>query len=80
MTKVDFYLLSGVGQDARETMACKLIDKAYQLQHKIYVHTESQQDAKRLDDLLWTFRPGSFIPHSIYHAPQEVPHSNSMSL
>lgn len=72
MTKIDFYLLSGTGPNAREAIACKLIDKVYQLKHQVYVHTESQQDAQRLDDLLWTFRPGSFIPHSVY-SPGSTP-------
>jgi len=65
MTKIDFYVLSEFGQQAREAMACRLIDKVYQMQHRVYVHTESQQDAQRFDDLLWTYRPGSFIPHCI---------------
>jgi DNA polymerase-3 subunit chi len=65
MTKVDFYLLAGAGQDAREIMACKLIDKIYQLNHKVYVHTDSPEDANRIDELLWTLKPGSFIPHNI---------------
>jgi len=72
MTKVDFYILAGSGTSAREAMACKLIEKVYQLQHRVYVHTESQQDAQRLDELLWTFRPGSFIPHSIYSTGSNI--------
>ena len=65
MTKIDFYVLSGEGRQAREAMACRLIDKIYQLDHQVFVVTESQQDAQRIDDMLWTFRPGSFIPHCI---------------
>jgi len=65
MTKVDFYLLAGQGQDAREAMACKLIEKIYRLNHKIYIHTESDQDSSRIDNLLWTLNPGNFIPHEI---------------
>lgn len=73
MTKIDFYLLSATGQNARDTMACKLIDKVYRLQHKVYVHTESQEEARRLDDYLWTFRPGSFIPHGIHLPGKDQP-------
>jgi len=65
MTKIDFYLLSQSGQDACETMACKLIEKIYQLKHKVYIHTHSEQDAARIDNLLWTQKPGNFIPHEI---------------
>lgn len=70
MTKVDFYLLAGTGQNARETMACKLIEKIYNLNHKVYVHTGSKQDADRFDDMLWTLKPGNFIPHNLVSANQ----------
>lgn len=71
MTKIDFYLLSGSGQAVREAMACKLVNKVYLMQHQIYIHVSSQQDAARLDDSLWTFTPGSFIPHMIYQPGNE---------
>ena len=73
MTKIDFYLLSSGGQDALDAMACKLIDKVYRLEHKVYVHTKSQDDARRLDDLLWTFRPGSFVPHAVFTPGKSQP-------
>lgn len=65
MTKIDFYLLESAGQDARETMACKLIEKIYKLNHKVYIHADSEQDAARFDNLLWTLKAGNFIPHEI---------------
>lgn len=63
MTKVDFYILAS---GSREQTACKLIEKAYKLGHRIYIHTESKQQAKHVDELLWTFRDGSFVPHEQY--------------
>ena len=48
--------------------ACKLVDKAYQLKHTIYIHTANQPQAQQLDDLLWTFNQGSFLPHSLNSA------------
>lgn len=65
MTKIDFYLLKGSGQSVRETMACKLIEKIYHLNHKVYVHTDSEEDATRFDNLLWTLKAGNFIPHEM---------------
>lgn len=65
MTKVDFYILKDNNAMNRDTLACRLAEKAYQQQHHIYLHTQSQQDAQRLDDLLWTFNQGSFLPHDI---------------
>ncbi len=45
--------------------ACRLIDKVYRLGHKIYIHTAGEDQAKLLDDKLWTFREDSFLPHTI---------------
>ncbi len=63
MTKVDFYILKA---GAQEQLACKLAEKAYGLGHRIYIHTASPQQAQRLDEMLWTFREGSFLPHETY--------------
>ena len=63
MTKVDFYILQS---GSREHTACKLIEKAYSLGHRIYVHAQSEDQLSKIDNLLWTFRAGSFIPHQHY--------------
>lgn len=68
MTKVDFYILDS---GSREQTACKLAEKAYQLGHRVYVHTASETQARHLDELLWTFRDGSFLPHEAYRHGQE---------
>jgi DNA polymerase-3 subunit chi len=60
MTKVDFYILKNGSTDHT---ACKLVEKAYSLGHRVYVHTDSENQAKQIDDMLWTYRAGSFVPH-----------------
>lgn len=65
MPQVSFYLLSSQSQQERTLFACKLIEKAYRKQLFCYVLTESQQQSQQLDNQLWTFRAGSFIPHQI---------------
>lgn len=71
MPKIDFYILS---EGSRLQLACLLIDKAYKNQHRVYIHTENQQDAHQLDELLWTFRDESFIPHNLYgEGPEPAP-------
>jgi DNA polymerase-3 subunit chi len=65
MTKVDFYLLTSCHALICEQFACKLAEKAYRLGHRIYIHVEDQHQAQAMDDLLWTFRQGSFIPHGL---------------
>ena len=65
MTKVDFYILEQHHHEARQRFACRLAEKAWQQGNKVYIHTESAEQSQRLDELLWTFRLGSFIPHSL---------------
>jgi DNA polymerase-3 subunit chi len=65
MTRVDFYVLGDGAGSSPEVLACKLTEKAYKLGHRIYIHTASPEQAARLDDLLWTFRAGSFVPHAL---------------
>ena len=65
MTKVDFYIL---GAGSSEQMACRIAEKAYALGKRIYIHTATTQQARHMDELLWTFREGSFVPHESYQA------------
>ncbi len=65
MARVDFYILSQSGQVPRYAFACRLAEKAYRLEHTVLMHAPSREDAERLDDLLWTFRDGSFVPHHV---------------
>ena len=65
MTQVDFYILETDSDDDRLHLACKIVDKATQLDHHVYIHSTSDDEARQLDELLWTFSQGSFIPHRI---------------
>ncbi len=65
MARVDFYILARGDERARQMLACKLAEKAWRLDHSVYIHTPSRADAERLDELLWTFRDGSFVPHGL---------------
>jgi len=68
MARVDFYVLSQSDEQARRHFACKLAEKAYRLDNTVHIVAASRADAERLDDLLWTFRDGSFVPHHIVTA------------
>ena len=63
MSRVDFYLLSQSGVESRYAFACRLAEKAYRLNNTVQIHAANEQDAHRIDDLLWTIRDGSFVPH-----------------
>ena len=65
MSRVDFYILAGTGEPSRHNFACRLAEKAYRLNHTVHIHTTNRQQAERLDELLWTFRDGSFVPHQL---------------
>ncbi|MCW8972827.1 MAG: DNA polymerase III subunit chi [Gammaproteobacteria bacterium] len=69
MTQVDFYILDDPAADARQRFACRLAEKAWQQGHQVYIHTGDPVLSARLDDLLWTFRQGSFVPHGLDDDP-----------
>ena len=64
--EVVFYVLASQSQQQRQDFVCRLIEKVYRSGHFCYVLTDSVQQAEQLDKLLWTFRPGSFIPHQLF--------------
>lgn len=63
--KIDFYILSGNDNEQRYRTACRLVEKAYTMAHRVHIHGDTVEFAKRIDALLWTFRDRSFIPHEI---------------
>lgn len=69
MTRIDFYLLSANAEE-KERLACRLAEKAFRLGHQVYVLAANRETAQRLDDLLWTFNPGSFVPHTLHAGEQ----------
>jgi DNA polymerase-3 subunit chi len=42
-----------------------LVDKAYGQGHRVYVNAPSDQVARHLDRLLWTYQQSSFVPHGM---------------
>lgn len=65
MSRVDFYKLpEGSGRDR---FACTMAAKAWAKGNRVHVHTQSEETAQKLDDLLWTYRDISFLPHEIYN-------------
>lgn len=63
--RIDFYVVKDQDPQAREQVACRLVNKAFQAGHRICLLAEDANQAKRMDQLLWTFNPGSFIPHTL---------------
>jgi DNA polymerase-3 subunit chi len=65
MSQVDFYVLNASGESSRQHFACRLAEKAYRLNNSVHIQVADQQSATQIDELLWTFRDGSFVPHEI---------------
>ena len=64
-SKADFYVLPSSDPDARGRFLCRLVEKIGALGHQIYIQTPDEQEAKRIDQLLWEYRPEAFIPHHL---------------
>ena len=69
MTRIDFYQTSG----DEHAFACRLIDLVYRKGHRIYVHTATEEQAKILNEQLWTFKEDSYVPHSLHSEAIDVP-------
>lgn len=63
MTRIDFYIVDSEQRTSRALLACRLAEKAYSLKNQIYIYTADELHAQELDELLWTYRSGSFVPH-----------------
>jgi DNA polymerase-3 subunit chi len=63
--RVDFYVIGS--SDARERLefACRLAEKAWLRGHRVFVRTQSDDEARAFDDLLWTYHDRSFVPHEV---------------
>ena len=70
--QVDFYILESTAEQERLRTACRLAEKAWQKGHRVFIHTESTLAAKSVDDMLWTYRQDSFVPHALLRERQET--------
>lgn len=71
MLRVDFYILAP-GSDAPQRFACRLAEKAWLTGNQVLIRAESEFDAEGIDELLWTYRPDSFVPHGLCSRPQDA--------
>ncbi|KTC65417.1 DNA polymerase III subunit chi (plasmid) [Legionella adelaidensis] len=71
--RVDFYLLPTNDVNTVWLTACRLVEKAYLRGHRVFIFCDSQTDAHKIDELLWTFKEDSFIPHNLQGEGPEPP-------
>lgn len=70
--QVDFYILDAEAEHERLRTACRLAEKAWQKGHRVFIHTESMETAGQVDDMLWTYRQDSFVPHALLRDRHDV--------
>ena len=66
MTLVGFYVVQSTQPGDRMRVAARLADKAFSRGHKIFINASDETEAKQLDELLWSFRASSFLPHGLF--------------
>jgi DNA polymerase-3 subunit chi len=70
--QIDFYVLDSPDQSA-EHFACRLAIMAWEQGHNVAVLTADEDDAKSLDEVMWDYPPGRFLPHSRGKAGSDTP-------
>jgi DNA polymerase-3 subunit chi len=73
VTQVDFYILPETTSEARWLFACRLADKAQRMGMRVLVAMDTEAEARQFDELLWTFKPESFIPHQLINGGKPAP-------
>ena len=61
--RVDFYLSEVAGVEARVRLACRIAEKAYLAKQRVVVLCDDAALLSKVDELLWTFGEGTFVPH-----------------
>lgn len=72
MTRIDFYILKNDTEAARLDFCCRLVDKAMRQNNRILINTKTAASSEEIDDLLWSFRPESYVPHMILGLDEEM--------
>ena len=82
MPEATFYQLADSAHEptAQLQTVCRVVHKAYLLAGRASVLCSSEALAKRLDDLLWTFNQGSFIPHMLAPSDEAVVLATDLAL
>jgi len=65
MTHVDFYILPDSQLATAQRYVCKLAENNWQSGKRVLIQTDTAEESKQLDDLLWNLQDSSFIPHGV---------------
>jgi DNA polymerase-3 subunit chi len=70
--QVDFYVLANPTHSAHQ-LACRLAMMAWEQGHRVAVVATSQDEAESLDEIMWDFPAGRFLPHQRGSSPANTP-------
>ena len=70
MTEVIFVETSA---NRMEFRACQIAEENYARGRRLQIIAADQEQAERLDHLLWTFKPDTFIPHGLWAGSPDEP-------
>jgi DNA polymerase-3 subunit chi len=70
MTEVIFV---EVNAGRMEIRACEIAEENYARGKRLQIIALDREQAERLDDLLWTFKPDTFIPHGLWAGSPDEP-------
>jgi DNA polymerase-3 subunit chi len=65
LTRVGFYIVEDRDPGSPLRLALRLTEKAHRQGHRIYLNCQSEDEARELDERLWSFRNSSFVPHAL---------------
>ncbi|MDG2046287.1 MAG: DNA polymerase III subunit chi [Halioglobus sp.] len=66
MTLVGFYIVQTCDPHQKLLVAARIADKAFQRGHRIFINATDETQANAISELLWSFRPASFLPHGLH--------------
>lgn len=64
-TQVMFYILNDDPNGSSFHHACYQAANAYRNNQRVFIFSENTEQAHRVDELLWSFEPDSFVPHNL---------------
>lgn len=73
MTEIDFYVLDGTPPPDAQLFACRLLETVVRRGAEVHVHVADEAAAHALDERLWSFSAGSFVPHRLIGSTGRAP-------
>lgn len=72
MTRVDFYIIKDSNPRDENFIACQLTEKAFKQDYIILILGHSHSQLQVLNEMLWTFKDNSFLPHQVLNSFDDV--------